>query len=111
MMKYKQVIKYFTKELKRELTEEECNIIKISFSLGEQNMFDQMKNEEYSISPPTLILDDIQLSKVEGFTPIETTANNEYLKLAEETNKILLKERGIINEKYGKLINLIERNK
>jgi len=50
MMKYKQVIKYFTKELNRELTEEECNIVKISFSLGEQNMFDQMIDEEYSIN-------------------------------------------------------------
>jgi len=50
-MKSEHVIKYFTKELKRELTEEECKLIKVSFGLGEQNMFNQMMDEEYSISP------------------------------------------------------------
>ena len=50
-MKSEHVIKYFTKELKREFTEEECKLIKVSFGLGEQNMFNQMMDEEYSISP------------------------------------------------------------
>ena len=35
---------------------------------------------------PTLILDDVQLLKTEGITPIESPSNDEYIKLAEESS-------------------------
>ena len=54
---------------------------------------------------PTLILDDIQLSNIENSTQIESMANDEYKKQAEESNKKIKSEPNYMNEllkKYGR---------
>ena len=54
---------------------------------------------------PTLILDDIQLSNIENATQIESMANDEYIKLTEESNKKIKSEPNYMNEllkKYGR---------
>ena len=49
-------------------------------------LFRRLKLVKEDNDIPTLILGDIQFSKVEGFVPIESLSNDEYIKLAEESN-------------------------
>jgi len=54
---------------------------------------------------PTLILNNAQLSKINNAQPIESMSNDEYIKLAKESNKKIKSKPNYMNEllkKYGR---------